>query len=468
MTSNGPPPSNFPPSMGPGARPVQPGEGGPRRTGLAELIKIRSKYAVSAESEILQLGYELNDQPRLYRLPYESLPLGSFSKWLLYGGPKRARTTGSQVLDILRRVEAVRHEPVSQREAEGIAYHLSRASLYRLTGDVVACGLAGVIAWRNREKMKFPFLSAKPLQRYDIFPSTYMPLVQGRYAHILWHMVRVNMWAGLFIIGLTPIFSSMGNFLAMRGIYTDDRTHHLVEALKDQLRAVKEETGQPGSVQRRPPPRQEAQTEGQYGTSGNQEYYEDKAGGVPDAPLTSDYSWRAESSQSQWTSAGTLYPDNPMSARQTQRDPEPYRDDRSFGADPIFGDDDASPVAADAPDRAGTSQDRQARGSSWARIRSGNRPTNISQRGGESEPQAGAAQESSDWWRNRESSTQGLGQTTQKMSQKEFDEMLERERRLSGSDEYNSGMRAVESAQDTGAATDSSSGTSAWGGRRDW
>src|ERR1700753_1296905 len=92
--------SNYPPSMGPGARHNnKPGDGENDRTRLMQVIRARSKYQVSVEDETLSLSYELNDAPRLYQLPFDAMPLQGFSRWWLYGGPERAHKTGGLAID---------------------------------------------------------------------------------------------------------------------------------------------------------------------------------------------------------------------------------------------------------------------------------------------------------------------------------------------------------------------------------
>lgn len=460
--------------MGPGARPAQSGDAAsPPRGGLSDIIKIRSKYTVAVEPEVLQLGYEIHDVPRMYRLPFESMPLGSFSRWLLYGGPKRARTAGAQVIDVIRRVDEVTHEPVTQREAEGIAYHLSRASRYRLTGDLVACTLGSYIAYRNREKMKFPFLSPKPMERYNNFPSRHLPLLQGQYARVLWHITRINMWVGLFIIGLGPVFSSMGNFAAWRGIYTDERTQGVVQGLLRHRKGADDGLPNAGHAQQRPgrqlpsgagydgPDQQEyydnKDSSATYDYSATRQYYSGRAypEGPTDSGIVSDSALRSQEA-GRWSS-GSSYATPAGSTPQVQSG----RDDRSSGSD--FFDDEASPTAGTEPD---TVPYGSPKGSAWARLRSGNRPANA-QRGAESGQQPRTAEVmGSGGWRSREAPEQLPGQTAQKMSQREFDEMLERERRLAGSDEYSRGMRAVESGQDH--TPESGSETGAWDRKRNW
>ncbi|EXJ94309.1 hypothetical protein A1O1_02703 [Capronia coronata CBS 617.96] len=475
MTSQAPPPSGLPPSMGPGARPVQPGEHAGRPSRLAEIIKARSTYTVAAESEVLQLGYEMNGKSRLYRLPFESLPLGSFSRWLLYGGPKRARTTGSQVLDSFRTMEEdLGNQPITQREAEGLTYWISKACLYRVTGDVVACSLGGIVAYRNREKMKFPFISPKPLERYNSFPSSYLPLVQGRYAQILWHITRANMYAGLFIIGLSPIFRYVGSFAATSGIYLDDRTRRLVEAVQNRVQRSADRARLPGgppngvNAQRQSPGSQ-AQSDNQYsaspqqaddGNRGAAATYDYADGPQYEGGLAANSDWRSQES-GQWSSSPSYA--TPSAPEQPGQP----------GGDDLFFDDDASPTVGNGTDLSSDMPYNRARGSAWARIRAGDRPTSP-QAGGppasELGQQPGASEEfpSKGGWRSRETLQRVPGQPVEKMSQREFDEMLERERRLSLSEEYSKGMRVMESGQDDTAKPNSGTSTSAWERRRNW
>ena len=59
-------------------------------------------------------------------------------------------------------------------------------------------------------------------------------------------------------------------------------------------------------------------------------------------------------------------------------------------------------------------------------------------------------------------------QYAKEQAQKEFDDMLDRERRQSGSEDYDRGMRAIESGQESPSSISSStsSGISAWERRR--
>ncbi|KAI1624472.1 hypothetical protein EDD37DRAFT_413463 [Exophiala viscosa] len=490
--------SNLPPSLGPGARPVQPGEP-TRPAGIAEIMNFRSRYSVSVEPETLHIGYEINGIPRTYHLAFESMPLGTFSRWALFGGPSRTRNAGTQVIDFIRGTENIMGRPLNQREAEGYAYHTSKKMLYSLTGTAVGVLVGGVIAQRNREWMKFPFRSAQPLERYQNFPNRYLPILRGQSALFAWRATRVSVWTVVGIFIARPIFSAIGNTVFYTGLNSDDRTKELMASLKGNLERIASNRVREVASGAQPRPQSQRQQDGQSVEPDTQAYYRDTqqdvmddhqsdysgdntfTDGSTDTATTSDASMLAREAQLRAeVSRGLSDVEREVGrvARSTQqsrsRSDQPKDSFSGSTSDPFF-DDDASPTAGNDPDMA-TRDTYSPQRSAWARIRNQRNQTysdgregapaersSSSGRGLSDNPYAarrGEEQASGDSFSFSKTDTDR--QLAKDQAQKEFDAMLDKERRLSGSDEYDRGMSAVASGEESAA----SSGMSAWESRR--
>ncbi|ETI21410.1 hypothetical protein G647_07757 [Cladophialophora carrionii CBS 160.54] len=466
------PPSNYPPSMGPGARLTNPaGDGPDTRTKLMQIIQARSKYQVSVEPETLSLSYELNDAPRLYRLSFDAMPLQGFSRWWLFGGPQRARRAGILAIDIIRGSENVAKRPVTQQEAEALTYWTSKRLLYSSYVTAASVVLGAFIARRGHARMKFPILPAKPLEQYNHFPLKQVPILTGRTAQSAWQFTRYGIWIQLTFLVASPTIGTAASIFIANAMSRDSRTQELVHAL-DPKRAW-EDRGQSDSA-RQMSPEQQHQLSSGFETP-NQDSIE--RGTADGAGTLSDSAVRARENTQQYE----RYPSS------SQQQPQPHGQSASPPAsadsDPFFYDD-ASPTTGNDRDNASpVAYTQPSGGSVWERIRRGGNASSPSRPppyGARAQPGAGqstrlAEQEAEFSERDAYSSESKFGSAAtlrdgrdRERAQREFDEMLERERQHSGSDEYSRGMRAVEQGEESGNAAPgvSGGGGSAWERRR--
>ncbi|KAJ9631174.1 hypothetical protein H2204_008396 [Knufia peltigerae] len=521
MTSQGPPSSSLPSAMGPGARPIQQGEspGG----GIAEIMQIRNKYLVQVESETLQLGYELKGIPRTYRLAFESIPIGTLKRKWLFGGPRRAQISGITVIDFIRGTENLAGRPLTQTEAEAMAFYSTNRTIYSLWGNLSGCVAGGLIAWRTYDKMKFPFRSPRPMEEYQSFPSKRWAIATGRQAQFMWQFTRFNVWAALAVFAASPLFAAAGDTFGMYGLYKDERTKGLMMEIKGSLDRISANRyrGGPDQRQNLPPTQTQTQDGPQYGNQdSSQEYYNNRASDRTDYSGSDGYS--GDSSFTDGTTDTGVMGDLSMRARDSRQSNPSTRWDNRTGApqytqsnsngsrsspgSSFFDDDDASPTAGNDPDMATPGPTSGGFPGSWARIRRENQRSSTysnaqgqsnSNQGFQGQPQQQQQQQQpvvphSDWQRDTSSRTddsfyqrpsdqrndrEGGGgdagfsfsnteadrQLAREQAQKEFDAILDKERRASGSDEYDRGMRAVQSGEEGSAAT---SGMSVWERRR--
>jgi len=458
--------SRLPPSLGPGARPVKAGEGEAPGSILKEVSEIRSHYSVTVEPSILNIGYQLRGVPRYYRIPFESMPLGGLSKWILYGGSGRTTVSGTLVIDAIRGAENMAGRPLTQTEAEGFAFYSSKRTLYSFAGTFFGFGGGYAMAWLGKDKMKFPLMKPKPLERYDAFPNAYLPILRGQYARLMWQITRGNVYAAIGLLLAQPLFASLGDTTMMVGLYRDDRTKDVLKDMKgafDRINSNRVRSA-PGGVAGPQP--QTQRDDGPYVEPESREFSNSEGYLSEEYPGGQDFS--SDRAYADGTTDSSMLTESTTAQRQSkQSSPAAYgqkpiptpkpQDSSSTGSDFFF--DDASPTAGNGLDTTTPAPYKPA-GSAWARIRRGI--------AGQGDGGRGASPESTNQGHGRDEPSRSLPgrgfesqsngplfstgeeerQLARAQAQKEFDEMLERERRESGSGDYAKGTYAVETGQE--------------------
>lgn len=456
--------------MGPGAHPVQPGNN-PRVQ-----MWDRSTYKVQVDSEYLTLKYKPRDRDEVQQqLYFNNIPLGSFKKWLLYGGPQRAYSSGIYAIDTIRLFEGFLERQLTPREAEGLVCLTSTTEVYAITGSLAGCLVGSTYAWHTREKMKFPLRAARPLERYNNFPNRYLPILRGSVAQTAWHITRANVWAAVGVMAIRPLFAAMGNYALWSDLAKDERTKDIPALMK----ANQKERLQRGENARTRRPHQPQPSKAQDDPQ-SQPFDQDQA----DARDQASQDWgrdafsKNDPETRDFRGAGDLKPMEPIPPPVSGRGNSqslPNRNTSPANADVFFyDDDDASPTAGQ-----GLRPELHS-GSAWDRIRKGESPGPSSQQAqnqgyapnspSPASPRGwrrpGTQQQDAQFENSPDSfsfsKTEADKQFAREQAQKDFDDMLDRERRQSGSDEYDRGMKAVESGQENPA----NSGMSVWEQRR--
>lgn len=228
--------------MGPGARQIPQTEGtgtGPvsqrdrsRNSRLTEVIAIRSTYSVTPTPTNVTINYTLNNRRRNFTLEYSALPISGITAQALFGGNRRAATTGTFLIDTIRGVENVTGISLTQQQAEGVAKYACKKMIWSYMGIGSAVGAAAFFWQRGRDKMKFPIMKPKDPARYENFPNRYIPILKGNHARFMWQITRFNVYVTLGIFALSPIFNSIGDTSMTVGLYRDDRTRPVLEKMK--------------------------------------------------------------------------------------------------------------------------------------------------------------------------------------------------------------------------------------------
>lgn len=475
MASRDPSTSNFPAAMGPGARPLQPGEQ-PGGSLLQEISAVRSTYSTHVENRAVNLGYMLNDRQRMYRLPFDKIPVQGLSEKLCYGSPNSATVTGTLVIDMIRGCENITGQPVTQTEAEGLAFYGTRRMMTMYVGQTTGIAIGAFAAWRTRKAFKFPFRSAKGPEKYENFPGRALPILRGGFARLMWQITRYNVYIFLWLFVTSPFFRSVADTRMTVGLYADPRTHDLTTAIKgnfDRLRsnraqeAANRAKGIPSSQQPSPSNDSQAPDENSpqsfYGaqSSSGDNYAGDTSytDGNTDTGLITDAAISRRETRSaspnSWSEA---------QSRGSRSDQSPQSSSQS--SDFFF--DDASPTAGNDPNM-GTPQPytQQSGPGSWDRLRRGGSPQSGLPSARQTTTRSAPTRDTPDFETKSDSFSFSNSEEERRLAkdqaQKEFDAMLEKERNDGGSADYARGMKATEAGSESGPSADSGS---AWSRRR--
>ena len=453
--------SNYPVSMGPGARPIRPGEGSTEQQKLSssfrQFAEQRHKYSVVKEPSGIRIGYELKDTPRNHFIAFENAPIGGFMQFMLFSGDVNTTVTGTFIIDTIRGIENMSGKMLTQTQAEGVALHASKRMLYSTSVMYLATFGGAYLAWRGRKDMKFPFIKPRPPERYNNFPNRYIPVLRDQFARTMWHITRGFVWMGLGVVLLSPVFNSMGGVSMMTGLYRDERTQAMMKGLKGSLNRVDANTAQRGAPGQTAPPEDAYRSDdGSRQFSGSEDSSSAYGSGDYVEP-SFDTSYADSGLQEAQPSRQQSLP-----SQQTRGSPSRSTQDRGSGDSDFFFDD-ASPTAGNDPDM-GTPRPYQSSASTWERLRRGGRGPSGSQTG---QPQRQPLPSRLPPREQEESFSYSGGDeekaVAKQQAQKEFDAMLEKERRESGSGDYDRGMRAAQQGQESPGGGESES---AWSRRR--
>ncbi|KAF9876043.1 hypothetical protein CkaCkLH20_06489 [Colletotrichum karsti] len=112
----------------------------------------------------------------------------------------------------------------TQLEADALSeiiYKESRTISYMLPA---ALALAGILSWQSRASYKFPFYQPKFIKfNPNVFPHAGRPFVQGIQANLIWHNTRFFCYGIVSALFTGPVLASYGTSVAIASAARDDR-----------------------------------------------------------------------------------------------------------------------------------------------------------------------------------------------------------------------------------------------------
>ncbi|KAI0969549.1 hypothetical protein F4678DRAFT_163696 [Xylaria arbuscula] len=365
---------------------------------------------------------------------FDNLP--KMPSWAPWFGVNDALT----VFLVLKRIKShttTMQRPLTGVEANAIAEHSAYAARYFAWTPPVSYALALAFAVARRHTFSFPLYKPK-MKTFnpDFFPTRKFHVLKGNYARRIWHTLRFAAYTPLCWIPTTVFFTSMSENSFTAHAKRDPRLAAMIQEGRKKLQQehahaqLRRRPGAPdpaGTVAPQTPQQTSDEASGQvYGSAG----------------------YSAQSSNSF---------ERPVAAPEPPRATQPNRasssrrvDDDSDG---LFDDDDASPVAASAR---GQEVGQGRSGSSWDRIRQQAKSGSPNWEGGDSSGQERGwgqlRQDKTQDSRDRNPKTDNYSYSSddeererrnyeKEQAQKEFDALLDAERRGESGSSGNRGWR---------------------------
>ncbi|KAI1816573.1 hypothetical protein GGS20DRAFT_215891 [Poronia punctata] len=351
-----------------------------------------------------------------------------------------------RVMSVLRRVAA--HSSGARRrltepEVDAICEYAATSTRAFAWAQPVALGLVAAITASGAKNFQFPLYKPK-MVKFDpfVFPSKRFPFLRGPRAAGLWHVVRIACYIPVVWVPTAAFYSSYADSTFHAHIVKDPRLSRVIDDIRrnalGDLQAAKAEARRgpaPQFPMQNQPPISQRSKDNTYGDPTPQEY------GNTDA----------DSAPSSWTSSTPIAP----APRRTGTNSQPSSNSRHDDDDlDLFDDDDASPVAPSARRSESRQRPSGPPGSSWDRLRQQAKSDgSMWEKGDSSGQEQGWAQLRQDKTRNPKDAnpkTEGYAYSKdeeerearnyeKEKAQKEFDAMLEAERRGEGASGGNGG-----------------------------
>jgi hypothetical protein len=380
--------------------------------GRAEVAHRVGDAASAMRQELKNDPSALMQKAHGFGIDFSRLPRPAPLGWVAGITKKRFETS---TVAFVAAARAAVNRPLTKAETDAFAESHAKGLIIRSYGGLPILLTAAIPAWASRNTFKFPFLKGRSNFSPDHFPSRKYAWLEGQRARIVWHSVRLNLYFAVSYIAWGAFLGMVGTASALNEARADKRLRQYQEGMK----AV---------ISGRPAPLPNYEAEGGYNDQ-PQEATDDWTTGDNQASsqANSQTTAAAQPYRPQWQQQPQRSQPRWQSMR-TQTEAAPGQEQQAFDDDPSLFDD-GSPVAPthrqDQPRTTGPTS-----GSAWDRIRqqsasqsqeSGNRGT-----WGRNRQQPAPSQERNEYSYSKSDEEKSLAK---EQAQKEFDDMLERERR---------------------------------------
>ncbi|KAL1836084.1 hypothetical protein VTJ49DRAFT_5607 [Mycothermus thermophilus] len=167
---------------------------------------------------------------RLTGSPFDTFPqLPAFA-------PLFRRTTDwhkKQVAAAIAQLAGEAGRVVTPDEADAIAYHTSQCFARTTWGPPITTFGSAYMVYRNRTTFRFPFYTPTSASFNPLcFPSTSKPIIKGSASVILWHSLRFSAYWLAFQVFVQPFVTSFATTTCMANMLLDKRLKSLYESIK--------------------------------------------------------------------------------------------------------------------------------------------------------------------------------------------------------------------------------------------
>ncbi|KAL2259371.1 hypothetical protein VTK26DRAFT_6975 [Humicola hyalothermophila] len=342
---------------------------------------------------------------RLLSVPFESLPQLPFWSGIL---PSATDWHKGHIASMLASMSLKMGRVLTPEEADALAEHRSNWCRKMIYIGPAYLGSAAFFVWRGRKTYRFPLRTPDPATfSPHCFPSRARPFLRGRVASFTWHALRFVTYGAFSYFCVSTSVSSWADTSYLVHILRDERLREVRETGQRQA-AERAKLSSQGRFPRQTPPQPEAAA-GSSDASPAQPH-----GGGYAAGGAFRIGPGQQQQPPQWTAQGGIS-DSTGDA---------------LGGDSGYLFDDASPIAPSHRPQDGSSSAPADQGSAWERLRR-QAQAEQSNKGGP-RPQTDGSRASVGQPKTEQytySPSEEEKAYAREQAQKEFDAMLERERR---------------------------------------
>ncbi|KAI0009185.1 hypothetical protein F4779DRAFT_386415 [Xylariaceae sp. FL0662B] len=342
--------------------------------------------------------------------------------------------------------------PLTATEIDATSEHAAASIRYLAWAQPASLAVAALCAWRRRATFRFAFYQPKMI-KFDpfVFPSKRWPFLQDEAAARIWHVVRFGSYCPLSWFGAFFFFNSVQETSFHARMMRDPRLSNLYRDINRNNKAI-------GEFERRAQRRRLGLPDEQPGAHVPQSPQQHR--GIAQSPVSQHTSEESiqmtqDNVPSAWQPENSLErPDAGMERAPSQASPSELQETSDSDAwsrnteddSGLFDDDDASPVSPSVKVQAKQTQNGSG-GSAWERLRQQSRSTATQWEQGDSSGQergwARLRQDKTPDTRDDSPATEDFAYSKQDeerekrnyektQAQKEFDALLESERRGGG------------------------------------
>ncbi|KAI5362795.1 hypothetical protein Slin15195_G101750 [Septoria linicola] len=160
--------------------------------------------------------------------------------WGFLGSPPHAPQLSDAIRQSCSQAQKVMGRPVTQEEADALAFHFAKSVRIGSYGAPVGMAVASAIAYRGMSKYKFPGYT--PGEKFN--PDKF-PMLKGARARLMWQITRFNVYWFLGAAVGQIFFGSYALTVGTAGRAMDPRLKTMMEALQQQAKSG----GLPGNRQ---------------------------------------------------------------------------------------------------------------------------------------------------------------------------------------------------------------------------
>ena len=133
----------------------------------------------------------------------------------------------------MRMARAILKRSPTQDETNALAFHAAKGVALQAYGLPLGFGITILRMWQTRHTFAIPFYKPKDLEFVNTWPSSSMPLAKGQLARLAWHSMRFGAHFTAWVIPAVLLAGSYGGTVEKVGLLRDSRMKDFIATMKE-------------------------------------------------------------------------------------------------------------------------------------------------------------------------------------------------------------------------------------------